>query len=101
MSALALVLREGPVAQLRRDETDQPADANVRHLVALDTSVDPGARDLQEVSCLACIPQAVPELFCCVHCAERLHVPRGAWQHMYDSYIAHVPSLGLDLLLDS
>src|SRR3989449_4849195 len=100
MSALALVLREGPVAQLRRDETDQPADANVRHLVALDTSVDPGARDLQEVSCLACIPQAVPELFCCVHGAERVHVDRLSCQHMYDSYIAHVSFLERDVLLE-
>src|SRR6266851_796085 len=67
MSALALVLSEGPVAQLRRDEADQAANANVRHLVALDTSVDPGARDLQEARRLTRVPQTVSELLCCVH----------------------------------
>src|ERR1700694_891471 len=48
MSAPGALLRECPVAQLGGDEADQPADANVRHLVALDTGVDPGARDLQK-----------------------------------------------------
>src|SRR5216684_3466228 len=37
---LDAILGEGPVAELGRDEADQPADANVRHLVAFDTRVD-------------------------------------------------------------
>src|SRR4051812_22434778 len=43
VSALDAILGECPVAQLGRNEADEAADANVRHLVALDASVDPGA----------------------------------------------------------
>src|SRR5467141_2752036 len=53
MSALDAIFRECPVAQLRRYEANQPADANVRHLVTFDTRVDPRARDLQEARSLS------------------------------------------------
>src|SRR6266403_1039679 len=70
MSAPGAILRECPVAQLGRNEPDQTANANVRHLIALDTCVDPGTRHLQEARSFTCIPQSVPELLCCVHGAE-------------------------------
>src|SRR5438445_6687422 len=53
------------------------ANPSVRHLVALDTSVDPGARDLEEARRFTRVPQSVPKLFCCVH-ARRLHLHPGS-----------------------
>src|SRR5205085_7379728 len=87
------ILGECPVAELGRDEPDQPANANVRHLVALDTCVDPGTRHFQEARSFTCIPQWVPQLLCCVHGAPNSTSARESSQHRYDSFLYRDVSL--------
>src|SRR5216684_6387767 len=89
MSALAGVLCECPIAELGRDEADQAADSYVRHLVTLDTSVDPGARDLEEARRLARVPQAVSKLFCGVHGDPEVHGSSRSSQHIRDTCMHH------------